>query len=136
MFGTDGSWFANNVDYERNVPTTVTITETEAPVGCKMSTTPWVFTWSYNDVQLMNYYHMSGSWDTKDGTNVFNLYNDCDKPGQGEYTPDPVTPVVPVEVETLADTGESENTILAVAAGMLLASVGLALSPRLYRGEA
>lgn len=140
MFGTDGSWFANNVEYEHNVPTTVTITETEAPVGCELSITPWVFTWNYlnMDVNAFNAFlaQREGSWEMTSGVGsvdgqVFNLTNNCDQPGRGEYTPTPSTPV-----ETLAETGDSENAIIGVAAGMLLASIGLAISPRFRRGEA
>lgn len=143
MFGTDGSWFANNVEYEHNVPTTVTITETEAPVGCELSITPWVFTWNYlnMDVNAFNAFlaQREGSWEMTSGVGsvdgqVFNLTNNCDQPGRGEYTPTPSTPSTPVE--TLAETGDSENAIIGVAAGMLLASIGLAISPRFRRGEA
>ncbi len=140
MFGTGGTWFANNVDYVANVPTQVTITETEAPVGCTPAAIPWVFEWGYNreEYNLLNSNYLpSGSWNTTDGSNVFNLYNNCDEPGKGGETPTP-TPTVTTTVtpvETLAETGDNENAILVVAGSMLLASIGLALSPRFRHNE-
>lgn len=142
MFGTDGTWFANYVNfegYEINKPTTVTITETVAPVGCTPALAPWVFVWDYNydQVNVLADYRVSGSWNTVDGSNVFNLVNNCDEPGRGGHTPTP-TPTITTTItpaETLAETGASTNGILAIAGAMLLASVGLALSPRFRHGE-
>jgi LPXTG-motif cell wall-anchored protein len=140
-------WFENNVAYTENVPTTVTITETKAPVGCTAATMPWVFNWNYNyeSYQLFNRNNMpSGSWDTADHSNVFNLTNQCDEGGKGgsggEETPKPThKPTVVKTVtpsETLANTGTSTNGILAIAVAMLLASIGFAVSPRLGRTDA
>lgn len=133
-FGTDGQWFVDNVEYKMNVYTEVTITEAVAPQGCQPAG-PWKFIWKRNtDGEVRAFLsdgNSLGSWDTADGSNVFNLVNECDEPGQGGETPTPTTPE-PTE-PTLADTGTSQNFLLAVAGTMMLASVGFAVSPKLLR---
>jgi hypothetical protein len=82
----------------------VTITESYVPPACT-SESPWVFKWKYDkkdrgeiDLLTMNDFEKrkSGSWNTEDGSNVFNLVNNC-TPGQGGGGDTSTTPVKPVQ---------------------------------------
>jgi len=133
----NGDWFEQNVEYKPYVPTTVTITETYAPGTCEISG-PWKFSWNYNQREevlvdeqpgvMLNslnkgYYHHDmnnmGSWDN--GSNVWDLENNC-PPGNGSVTPeDPATPASEAPVVTeLPQTGPGGTitTFLALVAAL------------------
>lgn len=140
-FGYEGNWFAKNVDYMKYVPTTVTITEVEAPKGCKASG-PWTFEWTYNEeveayerVRYERPHFVDGSWNVVG--NTFNLENDCVTPGQGGDEPeDPVVVLSEsTDVPMLAETGDARAPMLTLAVVLMLSAVGFAASPLLRRSD-
>lgn len=142
VFPTDGSWFADTVEYQPDLRETVlTISESEAPAGCTASG-PWTYEWRYdptvldylrnNDFdRLFEYDGELGGW--THGSNVMRLENDCrpEIPVLGTSTDRPAQVVAEEEV-ILAQTGMSQFAVTAVAGMMVLGSV-LYLLPRLRR---
>lgn len=111
--GTDGKWFASNVEYEPYTDMKVTITETSTLQGCTLAG-PWTATWNYPEEDSDN---ITGAWTGDFTSNTWKLVNVC-TPGKGGETPvPPVKTVAPVPAE-LPHTGP---TNLTGVYGMILA---------------
>lgn len=132
--GTDGSWFANNVQYRKYRSTKVTITETNTPAACT-NAGPWVFTWSRNQVNdkvaldRQSNSH-TGSWSS--GSNVWTLLNNC-TPGQGgaggETTVTQASATLPAELP-MTGNGGSLSTWFALLAALVTYGVVYFAQPK------
>lgn len=121
---TSGEWFST-IEYEKYVPTVVTVTETSTLPACTLVSEPWVFTWDY-DEEEMQYEKLlvempkattpynSGSWSVEQ---PWNLENECTtgNGGTGETPEDPATPTVTEVVQELPHTGPGGTLTTLVA---------------------
>ncbi len=129
---TSGDWFST-IQYEKYVPTVVTVTETSTLPACTLVQQPWVFTWDY-DYELMQDARMlvempkqttpynSGSWNVED---PWTLENECTVGKGGEKPPvETVSDPEVVPAQELPHTGPGGTVTTVVALLTALVAYG------------